>query len=393
MQTIQTAPSEAAPKSQFRFIPFINSTLLIAGTTVGAGMLGIPLVCADAGFLPSTLILVAGYLFMLATGYLFLEVALKMPEGSNILSMAGRYLGKYGQIFSGAMFLFLYTCLMVAYFAALGPLLGGNFGLIAAAIFGCALIFVGTRILNRVNGLLVFSLIASYILLLIAGSKGVQTALLSRSSFSDFFLPLPVLFSAFGFHNIIPSITTYCKRDKRTLIASLLCGTAIPLLIYISWQWMILGSVSGSDLALTASSGKTAASALASTPYIAFLAKGFALFAIITSLLGVALSVVDFICDGAKKLSRTLATLLTFVPPLLLALLCPKIFTGALGLAGGIGEAFLNGILPVMLVYSMRYHYRENSTFTLPGGKSILALLLGIALFVMSLEITHLLIR
>ncbi len=49
---------------------FIGGILLVAGTTIGAGMLAIPLVTATAGFLPAFIITFFVWLFMLLTGLL-----------------------------------------------------------------------------------------------------------------------------------------------------------------------------------------------------------------------------------------------------------------------------------------------------------------------------------
>ena len=71
----------------------ISGTSLIAGTTIGAGMLGIPLVTADAGFFPAVCASLGVWAFMVLTGLLYVEVALSLPAGANIFTMAGHYLG------------------------------------------------------------------------------------------------------------------------------------------------------------------------------------------------------------------------------------------------------------------------------------------------------------
>src|SRR5580693_6670755 len=93
----------------------ISGTSLIAGTTIGAGMLGIPLVTAGAGFIPAVSVSVIVWAFMALTGLLYVEVALSLPAGGNIFTMANRYLGRKGKYAAGGMFLFLYYCLLVAY--------------------------------------------------------------------------------------------------------------------------------------------------------------------------------------------------------------------------------------------------------------------------------------
>ena len=90
------------------FFRSLSGTLLIAGTTIGAGMLGIPLVTAGAGFIPAVVMTCAVFLLMLATGYLLLEATLQMHEGANFLSIAKRFLGVPGKWVTGISYLFLY---------------------------------------------------------------------------------------------------------------------------------------------------------------------------------------------------------------------------------------------------------------------------------------------
>src|SRR3990167_7523240 len=101
----------------------ISATLLIAGTSIGAGMLGIPLVTASSGFIPSLILTFVVWLFMYATGLLFLEATLWMHDGANVLSMTNKFYKRKGKILAGITFVFLYYCLMVAYFSGGAPLL------------------------------------------------------------------------------------------------------------------------------------------------------------------------------------------------------------------------------------------------------------------------------
>ena len=116
----------------------IRAAFLIAGTTIGAGMLGIPLFTAACGFYPALLMTFGVWAFMLLTGLLLLEVSLNMPEGASFLSLASRYMGAFGVAITGGLFVFLYYSLMVAYVAAGGLLLGNFLGInanIAPLIF------------------------------------------------------------------------------------------------------------------------------------------------------------------------------------------------------------------------------------------------------------------
>jgi tyrosine-specific transport protein len=53
-----------------------GATLLITGCCIGAGMLGMPVMSALAGFIPTTVAMIACYVFTTITGLLILEATL-----------------------------------------------------------------------------------------------------------------------------------------------------------------------------------------------------------------------------------------------------------------------------------------------------------------------------
>ncbi len=382
----------------------ISGSLLIAGTTIGAGMLGIPLITGQAGLWPALAITGVIWLYMLATGFLFLEVMLWMPKGSNILSMAGRFMGVKGQWLAGAMFIFLYYCLMVAYFAAGAPLLGDLLGLPAgfgsylffAAVFG-VIVAIGTKMIDRANIALTVAMVVFFFLLIVDGSQAVSTERLMFANWRPLLFAPPFLFSAFGYHNIIPPLTEYLKRDVKVLKLSIWLGTLIPLLFYVMWQWLVIGAIPQGVLQETLAAGLPVTSALQKvTGNVTLKAIGalFALFAIATSTIGVAFSLVDFLGDGLKVARKGIARwglcFLTFAPPLILTFIDPTIFDKALSVAGGFGEAFLNGFLPVVLVWLGRYKFRLKDQRLVIGGKTLLLILLIGSITAAVLEIIYL---
>lgn len=392
-------------------IRIVSGTLLISGTTIGAGMLGIPLVTGIAGFMPGLVITVLVWFFMYCTGLLFLEVTLWMPDGSNILSMTQRFLGRKGKYLSGGMFLFLYYCLMIAYFAAGAPILAeainSIFGLqlvgwqvffIFGLIFGI-IVGIGPKSIDRTNIMLSVGMIVAWVLLIGKGSSEVETKLLKFSNWKAMLFAAPMLFGAFGFHNVVPSLCTYLKRDVKVLRRSILLGSLIPLVVYVVWQWLIIGSIPQDVIEQTLREGNPITVVFQEKlghPWIAKLGQFFAFFAIVTSIIGVSFSMVDFLGDGMNMkrrvgLRRLGLTVLTFAPPFIFATLNPNIFDTALGIAGGYGEAFLNGLLPIALVYLGRYVCKLDSSARFFGGKFALSVLTLCSVIVIALE-TYLLL-
>jgi tyrosine-specific transport protein len=382
----------------------IRGSLLISGTAIGAGMLGIPLLTYQAGAFPATFITIAVWLYMLATGLLLLEVTLWMDENANILSMSKRFLGYKGRALAGIVYLFLYYSLMVAYFSAGSPLLSaflqGVFGIEVSGasanfIFGAlffSIVALGLRIVDRINYILMMGLGASFILLLGVGIKDIKPESFIYADYGKGVLAAPLLLGAFGYHNVIPSLTTYFKKNARVMRFAISGGTTIPLIVYLLWQWMIIGTMSEELVLDAVDKGLPITQALmvlTHKPWTSITGQVFSFFAIVTSTIGVAFAMVDFIGDGFKMKrngrSRFVLSLLTFFPPFLLSAIDPSLFVIALSLAGGFGETFLNGILPVAMVYKGRYISHLGSEYRL-FGKKMLVFLFTVAVLVIVLE-------
>ena len=389
----------------------ISATLLIAGTTIGAGMLAIPLVTVSSGFIPAVVITFLVWVFMYLTGLLFLEATLWMHKGANILSMSKRFLKNRGKIISGFTFVFLYYCLMIAYFAAGAPLLATFINAIFqinitgwpvygvfALLFG-SIVAVGIKFINRVNYILMTALIISFIGLIAGGSKVVEMERLFYQDWKNVLFAAPILFGAFGYHNVIPSLTFHFKENEKLMRRAIFFGSIIPFIIYVAWQWLIIGAVPKEIVSVALQKGQPITVALQSITgigWIKAMGRTFGLFAIITSILGVSFSVVDFLGDGLKMKrygkDRLLLCLLTFIPPFIISALDPSIFVLAISVAGGFGEAYLNGILPALLVWKGRYKKNLKSK-RLYGGKITLGLIFFIGLIVMLLEVLYLVKR
>ena len=392
------------------FKNILSGTLLIAGTTIGAGMLGIPSITGQSGFLPATFFTIVVWLYMILTGFLFLEVTLWMHKDANILSMSKKYLNNKGKLLAGFTFIFLYYCLMVAYFDAGAPMFAALLkpiihvtltGWHAYAVFGIVIgliIGFGIHFVDKVNYILIVFLIFAYFSLIIGESPNIEPSKFIFQNWKVAPFAAPILFGAFGYHNVIPSLTFHFKENAKVMRYSIFFGTLIPLIIYLFWQWLIIGTLSQNVLEQSFQEGGPITQTmqiLSQKKWIKTAIQTFGLSAIVTSLLGVSFSVVDFLGDGLKLKRvgkhRFVLCLLTLVPPFIITSYNPSIFLLAIGIAGGFGEAFLNGILPAWLVWIGRYRKGHKSSFKIPGGKIVLAILLLLGLVVMGLELKILL--
>lgn len=383
--------------------------LLISGCCIGAGMLGLPVLSAVAGFKPSLTMLLFSWAFMLCTGLLLLEASLWFSEDVSIISMAGRSLGFWGKAVGWIGYLFLFYALMVAYISGSGELFADFvstltpfkmepwLGSLVLSIIFAFFLYLGTKAVDHFNRWMMAGLIASYLSLIALGLPHIQVNRLNHQEWSLAFLMLPTMIISFGYHNLIPTLKTYFAGNIKKLRVAVILGSAIPLLIYLIWEFLILGliplegeggfrqALDQGDLATQLLKGAVGSS------WVAPLALYFSFFAIVSSFLGVGISFVDFLADGMhiKKTARgkLLLCLTVILPPFIFAIVYPKIFLLALNYAGAFGAVLLFGILPAAMVWSGRYYQHLKGPHQLPGGKIALGLVMAVAVGIIALQV------
>ncbi len=377
----------------------LNAALLISGCCIGAGMIGLPVLEALAGFMPSTLAMLACYFFTTATGLLLLEATLWFDGQVNLPSIVEFTLGKIGKFITLILFTFLFYCLFVAYLDGGGSLfadmltaifhhpISHTIGILTCVIFVSTLTYASTRLLNNLNRGLIAGLILSYVILVFVGLPQVKHTHLTYTDWKATFATVPILLICFGYHNLVPSLTYYLKKNVNAIRFAIIIGNLMPFFIYFIWNFVILGMLSPQDTHST--NGAEMVTQLlqnASSSFaILFFVKTFSLFAMLTSFLPSAVSFVDFLRDGLKRKNEIVLSGLVFLPPLLCALFYPNLFLQALGFAGGFIDVLLFAILPATVILVGRNIKKIVGPYQVAGGNLtpviILLLSFGILAF------------
>jgi len=378
----------------------IGGTLLVAGTTIGAGMLALPAITSFGGFLPSVVIFIICWLVMLCSAFFFLDVNLSVKGEPNLISMVGKTLGGKGRVSSWILYLMLLYSLLAAYIAASASLFQKAIFALSGTqlpeslarfclpvVFG-SFLYLGTRGVDYLNRILMFGLAISYLILITFVPSHIDLSLLSHVDFSASLISIPVVFTSFGYHIVIPSLTTYLHHDAKALRRAILWGSSIPIFIYLVWQVIVLGVVPQNFLSAAWVQGIPASDPLSKVirnPFISKSALFFSFFAIVTSFLGVALSLSDFLRDGLniKKSweGRLAAFCLTFIPPLVFVFSYQRGFYLALEYAGII-VAILLGVLPSIMAWRLKKHPFYSSV----KGKLLLVTVISLCLGVVVLD-------
>lgn len=385
----------------------LGAILLVAGNAIGAGMLALPIATAQLGFGGAMLLLLTGWFVMTTGALLLLEVNLWLPQNSNIISMAKATLGPLGQIIAWAAYFLLLYSLLCAYIAGGSDLLHNlllksglaiplwSSAVLFTFLFG-AIVYFGMRAVDYANRGLMFAKFGAYLLLVLLLFPFISSIKLAAGNLQHLTsaTALTVTITSFGFAAIVPSLRVYFGGDVKKLKTAIILGSAIPLLCYALWDAAIMGVIpltgehgliailhspaSNSDLVNTLS---TAASQASITVFV----KLFTSICILTSFLGVGISLADFLADGFQMEKTGAQSLLihamTFLPPLIIVLFFPDAFIKTLEYAG-IYCITLLVLLPAVMAWRGRYHKRIARGFRVSGGKAVLAALIMFSMFI-----------
>ena len=382
----------------------VGSTLLVAGTMIGAGMLAMPLTSAGIGF-GFTLVLLLGLWALLTfSALLFVELYQTAESDAGIGTLAEQYFGKTGRIIATAVLIIFLYALIAAYISGGGSLLKDllpeSFGdkvsvLLFTVIFG-SFIVIGTHSVDKINRVLFFVMLAAFAVVLSLMLPEIKFDNLMATPIDNALIisASPVFFTAFGFHGSIPSLNKYLDGNVKALRISTLAGSAITLCAYILWQMSTHGLLTQNEFLQILKEDATlnglvkATLAITGSNIIAGAVKLFSTLALVTSFLGVGLGLLECIEDLLKRsfnisAGRISLGLMTFIPPLVFALFYPEGFILALGYAGQM-FAFYAVVLPVSLVWKARRTH-SNLPYKVWGGNLTLTIVLVLGVIITSI--------
>lgn len=419
-------PDSAASQADSISSGLFSSISLIAGTTIGAGILALPAATLPAGLIPSSLVMIATWLYMVISGLLFAEanVYTRQQLGRADVGFLAtiQYLsGKWGAISASILYIFIHYAMLVAYTARGGdilataiqpaqaalhlsqpiPLWSGH--LLFSVLFGGLLFWCSEQFIGRFNSLLLILVIVAFAGLLTLTIPQVQPNQLLTQHWEVASTAIPVMFTAFVYQNVVPIVITQQNNNKVKAQQSIVLGALIPLILFLLWNGVILGSIDfttiqqTSDLAANPVIDPIEILRLGKAhPQLSLAVSIFSEFAVATSFIGFAYGLLSVFKDlfaspnptapsspTSSPQKRPFIYGLIVLPPLGLSLLSPTIFFDAIDTSGALGTSLLFGIIPAVMVWKLRYRESNNISETwIPGGKVALIIMGGIAIAV-----------
>jgi len=343
---------------------------MITGTTVGIGILGLPIKTGLAGVLPSFVATIAVWGVMLGTGLVVARGIMAADDRTiDISTLVYQRLGVPGRVMTVVGYLVLVYGIITAHLAAGGEVLavltGGalsaNKAILLFFVAATIIALLGVSLVEKINSVLMGVLFVSFCAILVEAAKSVDASRFAPQDWRFLAATVPIIVCALTYQLIIPSVCRMLDNDSKAVTKAVIIGTLIPVALNTLWMLAVVGA-----LPLAGEGGNTILAAFhagqpATVPLAATLqSEAFRRFVLVFSLVVLVSSYVlqstavigffeDLLPAGLGR-KRTASAVLGFVPPLAVVYLYPGIFLKALDVIGGGSVILLFGIIPSLML-------------------------------------------
>lgn len=401
---------------------------LIVGTTIGSGVLALPLKTSPAGLIQSSISLTLCWAFLLIEALLLIEINVRLLrkksmslkkddddlEIISIRTMAQETLGEWGGVLATVTYVFFGYASMVAYTSKSGEILyhltnvpESISGIFFTALFTILIFVGGTRTTDQVNQWLTTSMVGLLVVIeILATEFGDWLSRLQGEGggggdWGKVPAAIPVMIFSLVYHDLAPVLCAYLGGDVKRLRTSVLLGSIVPLATILVWNAIAL------DLSQQVDQVVDPVELLTRVSWdgVSYMVEAFSLLAVGTSMIGTLLGFSEFYKEQlntmfsvspetikkrsesdyglkkwwARKKTSFTATALVIAPSLLVSTTFPDAFSAATDIAGGYCMTMLYGVLPPAMAWAMLYkNVESNGEVTATGTRQILLLCVGL---------------
>ena len=354
-----------------------SMSMLLAGTALGAGILGLPMETGLAGFFPGLLAMIFCWMTLLCTGWIFIKklTAAKYPI-DDFVDLYKNEFGTWSIWLSAFGYFITFYGIITAYlygisetFIAIFPVLHeipyiSKILIVVFFVLLTSVVLFGVKVYAKCNtffSICLFSAFAAMVLLILFH---INPENLEHVNMEILPYTLPILFTSFCFHPVIPIVCNHVKEMKMktsSLKWILFFGTFLVFIVILFWTFVVSGVVPvysehGMSITLANKLNLPATIPLAKvlkTKAVSAIALLFTFFAIVTSYIGSGAGFMSFVKNftGHYYSKRNMVTdvIFTFALPFVVALIYPNIFLKMLGVVGGVGIIIIYGFMPAFL--------------------------------------------
>jgi tyrosine-specific transport protein len=354
----------------------IQAIATMIGTIIGAGILGIPFVFAQSGFLTGLVVLVFLSLLMCSLKLMFGEITLRTYGRHQLSGYVEKYLGSFFKRLVSVVLIITISGSLLAYFVGIGnimtDLMGGDSFLWGLGFYFLLvlLLFFGINLIKKIELYLTLVIFLAVLLIILFSSSFLSIENVSYFDFKNLFIPYGVILFALSGLVAVPEVREIMTRREHKMKEVLVVGSLTPAFIYFIFALVVVG-VTGPATTEVATIGLGHVLG----KHVFLIGSFFALIAMITSFLSMGVGLKDTY-QFDFKINNILSWLLVAIVPLFLYTLGLKDFIEILAFIGAIGYG-INGLVYLATFWVARSKGIRKPEYEVP---KILAIFLTVIL-------------
>jgi len=358
---------------------YLVASSVLIGSCIGAGVLGIPYVAAQAGVLATILyILFIGGLIYLVNLYLG-EIVLRTKGNHQLIGYTEKYLGKKARrIMEFAVIFGIYAAL-IAYMYGMGQSLsqiftGGTdyyiyFG-IGVGLIMSFLIRGGEKSLKKFEKFGVMIILSLLVVIISVFLDKIDIANFSFFNFSNILLPFGVVLFALMSFQAIPEVKIVLKGNEKKLKKVIKTGSIVSMAFYILFTVVVVGYKG------------------INTPQVATLALGtvfifLGIFTMFTSYMSGGVALRESFCFD-ERMKKNTAWVFSSIVPIFLFVLTQLTnffsFTNILSV-GGVISGGIMAIMILLVVKKSKVKFNREPEYSVPANWAFISFLILIFVF------------
>ena len=386
----------------------LDGALIISGTSVGAGMLALPIAFQDIGLVLSCAVLLCLGAFNLVSFLLIVELMARADQPLHLPRLIERYVGpKASLLMSLAISISVYgalTAYLLLGAGAINSLTGipAVIGMLAYFIVASVIVWYGIWWLRNAERVMFTFAIALIGVLLFAALPNVGPApgIVSLATLPAAF---GVAFFAYSAHQLIPSVGNRMGRKYGEFAKAVAFGLIVPVVIYTVWTLILVWAIPLPLLAEARANGDAVIAPLAKLSHwsetlvggtfnpILVIGSVYVLFATITSFIGLGFCLADALQDAYREwwhtpLKRSTAVVAVVVPGLAFALYDPRALLRVLEVTGAYSVCTIVALICIAYLNARKVRTKKVPGFVVPFGAPLAVICLLVALAAIVIE-------
>jgi tyrosine-specific transport protein len=317
-------------------VTLYQAIAMMVGTTIGAGVLGVPYAVSKVGLLFGIILIVLLGFLVIGLNLLVGEVSARTNGSFQLVGLAKKYLGPKGGALMTFIFYIQLFVILTVYIIGMGgiaseffwggPLLWG----IVVWFLGSLVVFKGMHAIKTVEFILTGIILVTILTISFLAMPHVQGEFVKYSNWTAFLVPYGVVLFALSGVGTIPAAYRLLHGQNEDFKHAIIASTSIAMVIYIVFTFLVVGVLgNGTTEIATLGLGQ----ALGRPMFYA--ANAFAILAMMTSFIMLGMQLRDSM-EWDFQFPYLRASAIALLVPLAIFLLGLRQFIFAINIVGGV---------------------------------------------------------